>query len=108
MDSLRRGRVLVTNWHVFERRSPQTAGDASAKVVQVGVPIQTTELIRNNVVADNSWESSSAYLLDNHPGTATFKNQGLGFAVPSLATTGILMITFPISSFTSKLSSPAT
>jgi type III restriction enzyme len=46
MDSLRRGRVLVTNWHVFERRTPQTAGDAPAKVVQVGVPVQTTELIR--------------------------------------------------------------
>jgi type III restriction enzyme len=46
MDSLRRGRVLVKNWHVFERRAPQTAGDAPAKVVQVGVPMQTTELIR--------------------------------------------------------------
>ncbi len=46
MDSLRRGRVLVNNWHVFERRTPQTIGDAPAKVVQVGVPIQTTELIR--------------------------------------------------------------
>ncbi|WP_204140068.1 BPTD_3080 family restriction endonuclease [Halomicronema sp. CCY15110] len=46
MDSLRRGRVLVTNWHLFERRTPQTAGDAPAKVVQVGVPVQTTEVIR--------------------------------------------------------------
>jgi len=46
MVNLRRGRVLVTNWHIFERRTPQTAGDAPAKVVQVGVPVQTTELIR--------------------------------------------------------------
>ena len=45
MDSLRRGRVLVMNWHMFERRAPQTAGEP-AKVTRVGVQVQTTELIR--------------------------------------------------------------
>jgi type III restriction enzyme len=46
MDKLRQGKVMVTNWHIFERRSPSTAGDDPAKVVRTGVPITTTEVIK--------------------------------------------------------------
>lgn len=46
MDKLRQGRVLVTNWHVFEKRSPQTTGDVSARVSKVGVPVRTEERIQ--------------------------------------------------------------
>ena len=41
---LTRGRVLVTNWHVFEPRSIQTGG-TSAKVNKAGVPLRTRERI---------------------------------------------------------------
>jgi type III restriction enzyme len=44
MPLLARGQVLVTNWHVFEPRTPQTAGDGG-KVTRVGVAVTTTELI---------------------------------------------------------------
>lgn len=46
MDKLRQGKVMVTNWHIFERRSPSTAGSDPAKVVKVGVPIIKTEIIK--------------------------------------------------------------
>ncbi|MGI8496254.1 MAG: BPTD_3080 family restriction endonuclease [Gemmatimonadaceae bacterium] len=42
---LSRGRVLITNWHVFEPRSMQEGG-VSAKVVKAGVPLRTRETIR--------------------------------------------------------------
>ena len=41
---LARGRVLVTNWHVFEPRSMQVGG-VSAKVLKAGVRVVTTETI---------------------------------------------------------------
>ncbi|MFZ4580010.1 MAG: BPTD_3080 family restriction endonuclease [Myxococcota bacterium] len=44
MDRLRNGRVLVTNWHVFEPKT-QLVGDDSARVVHTGVPIRSTETI---------------------------------------------------------------
>lgn len=44
MPDLRRGKVLVTNWHVFELRSVQTAG-VSAKVAKAGVPMRVKEKI---------------------------------------------------------------
>jgi hypothetical protein len=46
MDKLRQGKVMVTNWHIFERRSPSTGGSDPAKVVKVGVPVTTTEVIK--------------------------------------------------------------
>lgn len=48
MDKLRLGKVLVTNWHVFEKRSPDSGGD-SAKVDKRGVAVTTTE----NIVIGN-------------------------------------------------------
>lgn len=44
MADLTRGRVLITNWHVFE---PQmvTPGGVSAKVSRAGVPVRTRETI---------------------------------------------------------------
>src|SRR5262245_41173953 len=44
MPSLRQGRVLVTNWHVFEPQTVQ-AGGVSAKVVKAGVPVRVKETI---------------------------------------------------------------
>lgn len=44
MPLLRQGRVLVTNWHVFEPRGVQTGG-VSAKVNKAGVPVRITETI---------------------------------------------------------------
>jgi type III restriction enzyme len=46
MDKLRQGKVLVTNWHIFEKRTPATAGNETAKVVKVGVPVTTKETVR--------------------------------------------------------------
>ncbi|MCZ8118038.1 MAG: DEAD/DEAH box helicase family protein [Microcystis sp. LE18-22.4A] len=46
MDKLRQGKVLVTNWHIFEKRAPATAGNETAKVVKVGVPVTTKETVR--------------------------------------------------------------
>ena len=44
MPMLTDGKVLVTNWHVFEPRSPQVSGD-SARVVRTGVPERRVESI---------------------------------------------------------------
>jgi type III restriction enzyme len=44
MPSLRQGRVLVTNWHVFEPQTVQ-AGGVSAKVVKAGIPVRVKETI---------------------------------------------------------------
>lgn len=40
MPDLTRGRVLVTNWHVFEPQTIQVAG-ARARVLRAGVPVRT-------------------------------------------------------------------
>ena len=45
MPQLARGHVLVTNWHVFEPRTIQTAGQ-SARVLRAGREIRTRETIR--------------------------------------------------------------
>lgn len=44
MGSLSQGRVLVTNWHIFERQTIQHGG-VPARVSKVGVPLRTTESI---------------------------------------------------------------
>jgi type III restriction enzyme len=41
---LTRGRVLVTNWHVFEPKTVQIGG-VSAKVSKAGVPVRTRETV---------------------------------------------------------------
>ena len=45
MPQLARGHVLVTNWHVFEPRTLQVAGQ-SAKVLRAGREVRTRETIR--------------------------------------------------------------
>ncbi|MCL4707977.1 DEAD/DEAH box helicase family protein [bacterium] len=45
MPDLNKGRIVVTNWHVFEPQSPQ-AGGVSARVNRAGVQIQKKEFIR--------------------------------------------------------------
>lgn len=44
MPELSKGRVLVTNWHVFEPQGVKAGGD-SAKVLKVGVEVRTPETI---------------------------------------------------------------
>lgn len=44
MPLLAQGRVLVTNWHVFEPQAVQTGG-VSAKVTKAGVTVRTRETI---------------------------------------------------------------
>jgi type III restriction enzyme len=44
MPSLTQGRVLVTNWHVFEPQGVQTGG-VSGRVIKAGVPVRTRETI---------------------------------------------------------------
>jgi type III restriction enzyme len=44
MPSLRQGRVLVTNWHVFLPQAAQTGG-TSARVIKAGIPVRTRETI---------------------------------------------------------------
>ena len=45
MPQLARGHVLVTNWHVFEPKTGQAAGQ-SAKVIRAGRAVRTRETIR--------------------------------------------------------------
>lgn len=45
MPLLTQGRVLVTNWHIFEPQTPNTGG-VSAKVSKAGVAVRTRETIR--------------------------------------------------------------
>ena len=45
MPQLARGHVLVTNWHVFEPKTVQTAGQ-SARVIRAGREIRTRETVR--------------------------------------------------------------
>ena len=44
MPDLMRGKVFITNWHVFEPQVMQTGG-VSAKVAKTGVPLRTIETI---------------------------------------------------------------
>ena len=46
MPVLTQGKVLVTNWHVFEPQSVQVGG-VSAKVTKAGVPVRTKETIND-------------------------------------------------------------
>ena len=44
MADLSKGRVVVTNWHVFEPQSVQTGG-TGGKVIKAGVPVRVEETI---------------------------------------------------------------
>jgi len=44
MPLILNGKIVVTNWHVFEPQSPQVAGD-SARVLRAGVPERRIETI---------------------------------------------------------------
>jgi type III restriction enzyme len=50
MSDLTKGKVLITNWHVFEPQVMQTGG-VSAKVAKTGVPVRMPEII---TIADKS------------------------------------------------------
>jgi type III restriction enzyme len=44
MDTLRQGRIIITNWHVFEPQQ-QTSGGVSARVMKLGKPVRIKELL---------------------------------------------------------------
>lgn len=64
---LTRGRVLMTNWHIFEPRAVQAAG-VSAKVLKAGMPIRIKETI--HIGAKTTTARGKRYLtqedLDRH------------------------------------------
>ena len=45
MPMLSRGRVLVTNWHLFEPQQMARVGDDGARVVKAGVPVEDVAYI---------------------------------------------------------------
>jgi type III restriction enzyme len=45
MPMLARGRVLVTNWHVFEAQSMTRVGDDGSRVVKAGVPVEDVSYV---------------------------------------------------------------
>lgn len=45
MPLLARGRMIVTNWHVFEPQETGRVGDVSARVVKAGVAKDETEIV---------------------------------------------------------------
>jgi type III restriction enzyme len=59
MTLLTQGKVLVTNWHVFQPQGMQTGG-VSAKVNRSGVPVRTVDTI--NIGAKTTTARGSRYL----------------------------------------------
>ena len=59
MPQLSQGKVLVTNWHVFEPKTMQVGG-VSSKVSRAGVRVKTTETI--NIGQKNTTARGSRYL----------------------------------------------
>ncbi len=59
MPLLVRGRVLITNWHVFEPHGSQTGG-VGAKVTKTGVAVRKTEVV--NIGAKTTVARGSRYL----------------------------------------------
>ena len=59
MPDLAKGRVLITNWHVFEPQSMQ-AGGVSAKVMKAGVRKRVLEYI--NIAAKSTMARGKRYL----------------------------------------------
>jgi len=51
MPMLTRGRVLVTNWHVFEPQQMARVGDTGSRVVKAGVPVEDIDYIH---IGDNN------------------------------------------------------
>ncbi len=59
MPLLRQGRVLVTNWHIFEPQGVQTGGE-SARVIKAGREVRVKELI--HIGAKTTTARGSRYL----------------------------------------------
>ena len=98
MERLRQGKVVVTNWHVFEPQSvngdaPEipryeaNRGPGSTAAVDFWTSRDVREVVKshvNCVVADTKkWEQQAAYFVDTHKGVRAFvKNAGLGLGIP--------------------------
>lgn len=52
MDELRRGVVLISNWHKLEKRELNTVNGVSARVVKRGVPVKRIETIKITAETD--------------------------------------------------------
>jgi type III restriction enzyme len=59
MPLLTQGKVLVTNWHVFEPQTMQSGG-VSGKVIKAGVPIRVRETI--NIASKTTTARNKRYL----------------------------------------------
>lgn len=59
MPDLNKGKVLVTNWHLFEPQAVQTGGTLG-KVVKAGVPVRTIETI--TIGKENTTARGTRYL----------------------------------------------
>jgi len=59
MPLLTQGRVLVTNWHVFEPQSTQSGG-VGGKVIKTGVPVRVRETI--NIASKTTTARNKRYL----------------------------------------------
>lgn len=69
MKELRRGKVFITNWHVFEPQELNTVGDTPAKVVKRGVPknILTTKMIdgkKEKRIETHYYQSDTSLIYD--------------------------------------------
>jgi type III restriction enzyme len=62
MTVLSQGKVVVTNWHIFERQAIQQGG-VPARVSKVGVPLRTTEMI--TIGAKITTARGARYLTEN-------------------------------------------
>ena len=67
MNDLRRGEVLITNWHNLERREISEVNGASARVVKRGVPVtktvtRTVNGQKETVTETRYYESDKAFL----------------------------------------------
>ena len=78
MPQLARGRVLVTNWHVFEPRTIQAAGQ-SAKVLRAGreIPIRETVRVgsRTTTVRGTRYLTPDALELQRAAGLVTVRDE---------------------------------
>jgi len=78
LPQLARGKVFVTNWHLFE---PQNTQQGGARVVRTGVPIDTTETViigdRNTTARGSRYMTRASYEALVAGGEVFVKNEEL-------------------------------
>jgi type III restriction enzyme len=68
MEQLRRGEVMIANWHRLAKQETDSAGGTSAKVVKTGEPVEVvinpghqrrSWPVRKTTAACNGWTNAS-------------------------------------------------